>query len=339
MNFCGDKARMSCANDGARGILYQAGMADPDAAATARFRADLDRLGPGAERPFGVAVSGGPDSLALLLLANAAFPRLIHAATVDHGLRAESADEAETVAAICARMGVPHAILSAEMTATSNVQAAARARRYDLLAGWAEENGLACILTAHHLDDQAETLLMRLLRGSGLAGLAGIRATQDRPVPVLRPLLGWRRAELEAIVLAAGIEPVRDPSNADDRYDRARLRKRLAETSWIDPAPLARSAAALAEAEEALGWVERMLWQERVAAAGDGFSLDPIGLPAELRRRLVLGVLAAIGGPAPRGDEVARLIATLEAGGTATLSAAKCVGGARWRFVPAPPRR
>src|SRR5436190_1867521 len=204
MNFCGDKARMSCANDGARGILYQAGMADPDAAATARFRADLDRLGLGAARPFGVAVSGGPDSLALLLLANAAFPGLIHAATVDHGLRAESADEAETVAAICARMGVPHAILSAGMVATSNVQAAARARRYDLLAWWAEENGLACILTAHHLDDQAETLLMRLLRGSGLAGLAGIRARQDRPVPVLRPLLGWRRAELEVIVLAAG---------------------------------------------------------------------------------------------------------------------------------------
>jgi tRNA(Ile)-lysidine synthase len=314
-------------------------MADPDAAATTRFRADFERLGAGAVRPFGVAVSGGPDSLALLLLANAAFPGLVHAATVDHGLRSESRDEAEMVAGLCARMGVPHAILSAGMTATSNVQAAARARRYDLLADWAEERGLASILTAHHLDDQAETLLLRLLRGSGLAGLAGIRARQDGPVPVLRPLLGWRRAELAAVVEGAGIAPVLDPSNEDERFDRARLRKRLAGADWIDPAPLARSAAALAEAEEALGWVVGALWRERVVAAGDGFSLDPAGLPAELRRRLVLGVLAAIGGPSPRGEEVTRLIATLEAGGTATLSGAKCAGGARWRFAPAPPRR
>jgi tRNA(Ile)-lysidine synthase len=338
MNFCGDKERIAAAHDGRRAILYRRAMADIDAAALSRFRADLDRLG-GARGLLGVAVSGGPDSLALLLLARAALPGRVQAATVDHGLRGGSADEAAMVARVCARLGVPHATLAARMTGSANIQAAARERRYAMLEEWAEAAGLAFILTAHHLDDQAETLLMRLQRGSGLAGLAGIRAVRRSSVPIIRPLLGWRRGELAAIVEQAGLEPAADPSNRDERFDRARLRRRLAETDWIDPVPLARSAAALAEAEEALAWAARRLWEHRVAAEGEGFSLDPEGLPAELRRRLVIAVLAAIGGPAPRGEEVARLIAALEAGGTATLAGAKCSGGARWRFVPAPPRR
>ncbi|HYJ52021.1 MAG TPA: tRNA lysidine(34) synthetase TilS [Allosphingosinicella sp.] len=314
-------------------------MIETDPAATARFSADLERLDADPRGRIGIAVSGGPDSLALLLLAQAAGRGRVHAATVDHGLRAESGGEAAMVAEVCARLGVPHTILEAQMTDAANIQAAARARRYALLGEWAEGAGLACILTAHHLDDQAETLMMRLLRGSGLAGLAGIRAVQPSPVPVLRPLLGWRHAELAAIVEAAGLEPVEDPSNADERFDRARLRRRLAEAGWIDPVPLARSAAALAEAEEALAWAAQRLWTERVTAEDEGFSLDPAGLPDELRRRLVLAVLTAIGGSVPRGAEVMRLIATLEAGGTATLAGAKCSGGERWRFVPAPPRR
>jgi tRNA(Ile)-lysidine synthase len=326
-------------NDCGRALDYQAGMAVPDAAAVDRFRADLDRLGADVRGPIGVAVSGGPDSLALLMLAHVALPGLVHAATVDHGLRTEGRDEAAMVEKLCARLGVPHATLAAEMTVTSNIQAAARERRYALLAGWAADKSLTCILTAHHLDDQAETLMMRLQRGSGLAGLAGIRATQASPVPVLRPLLGWRRAELAAIVEQAGLEPVSDPSNEDERFDRARLRRRLAETRWIDPESLARSAAALAEAEEALRWAVERLWEERVEAENGGFSLDPAGLPGELKRRLVLAMLSKIGGPAPRGAEVMRLIAALEAGGTATLSGAKCAGGPRWRFVPAPARR
>jgi tRNA(Ile)-lysidine synthase len=339
MNFRGDKGRIASEMTADPRSTIKAVMADPDAVAVARFRADLERLGGGARAPVGVAVSGGPDSLALLLLANAAFPGLVHAATVDHGLRPESGGEAAMVAQVCAGLGVPHAILAAGMTATANIQAQARERRYALLAEWAARNGMACILTAHHLDDQAETLLMRLMRGSGLAGLAGIRAAQRSSVPILRPLLGWRRAELAAIVGEAGLDAADDPSNADERFDRARLRRHLAESEWIDPVPVARSAAALAEAEDALAWTAQRLWDERVAADGPGFSLDPTGLPAELRRRLVLAILAAIGGPAPRGEEVARLIAALEAGGTATLAGAKCGGGERWRFAPAPPRR
>ena len=298
----------------------------------ARFRADLEALTGAAPTRLGLAVSGGPDSLALLLLAHAAYPGRVHAATVDHGLRPESAAEAAFVAGLCGELGVPHVILAANMTDKVNVQAAARARRYALLGRWAGEIEAGCLLTAHHLDDQAETLVMRLLRGSGLAGLAGIRAVNP---PLVRPLLGWRRDELAAVVRAAGVDPVADPSNQDERFDRARIRRRLAEAQWLDPAPLARSAAALAEAEEALEWAVERLWRERV----DGLTLDPAGLPAELRRRLVLRLLATIGGPPPRGEEVGRLLATLDGGGTATLAGVKCVGGTRWRFAPAPPRR
>jgi len=302
----------------------------------ARFRADLEALTGGAPERLGLAVSGGPDSLALLLLANAACPGRVHAATVDHGLRPESAAEAAFVASICGGRGIPHATLHGGMTETSSIQAAARARRYALLAQWTGEIGAPFLATAHHLDDQAETLVMRLARGSGLSGLSGIRAVSGA---VVRPLLGWRRQELAAVVREAGVDPVADPSNADDRFDRVRVRRRLAETDWLDPAPLARSAGALAEANEAMEWMVERLWRERVDAAPDGFRLDPCGLPVELQRRLVLAVLAAMGRGAPRGEAVTHLLGTLGTGGTATLAGVKCLGGASWRFTPAPPRR
>jgi tRNA(Ile)-lysidine synthase len=205
-----------------------------------------------------------------------------------------------------------------------------------LLTQWLDDIGADHLATAHHLDDQAETLLMRLLRGSGLSGLAAIRAVN---APIVRPLLGWRRRELLRLVSAAGIAPVCDPSNEDERFDRVAIRRRLAECDWLDPEPLAASAAALAQADESIRWVVERLRSERITATPDGFSFDPAGLPAELRRRLILAVLASMGRPAPRGDDVTRLLATLEAGGTATLAGVKCAGGGSWRFSPAPPRR
>ena len=305
-------------------------------AQVARFRADLEALTGGPPERLGLAVSGGPDSLALLLLAGAAYPGRVQAATVDHGLRLEGAAEAACVASLCAAMDVPHATLRAGMTAASNIQAAARECRYALLTSWLGEIGAAFLATAHHLDDQAETLVMRLARGAGLAGLSGIRAFNP---PLVRPLLGWRREELAALVREAGIEPAEDPSNKDERFDRVRVRVHLAEAGWLPPGPLARSAAALAEAEEAMQWMAARLWEERIARRGDGFAFDPAGLPAELRRRLVLSILAAIGGGTPRGDEATRLLAALAAGATVTLAGVKCAGGPLWRFTPAPPRR
>lgn len=301
-----------------------------------RFRADLEALTGGAPKRLGVAVSGGPDSLALLLLANAAFPGRVEAATVDHGLRPESGAEAAFVAGVCAARFIPHETLRAGMTEVSNIQAAARARRYALLKEWIARLGAPFVATAHHLDDQAETLIMRLLRGSGLSGLSGIRAITP---PVVRPLLGWRRAELAAIVEAAGIAPIADPSNADRRFDRVRIRGYVASAAWLEPGPLARSARGLAEANEALDWVVGRLRQERVSATSEGFALDPDGLPAELRRRLVLAILAAMGRAAPRGEDLTRLLLKLGAGGTATLAGIKCAGGGLWHFSIAPPRR
>ena len=314
----------------------------PDPDVVARFRADLAALGVDATEVPGVAVSGGPDSLALLLLAATARPGAVHAATVDHGLRPESAAEAAFVAGICARLGVPHATLRADAPIAGNVQSGARALRYRLLGAWARETGVARLLTAHHADDQAETLLMRLLRGSGVGGLAGVRArAKIDGIAVIRPLLGWRRAELAAIVAGAGLAAIDDSSNADPRFDRARLRGHLAAADWLDPPALARSAAALAEAEEALGWATARLHAERARAEGSVLRIDMRDLPAELRRRLILRAMAALAPDAvPRGAEIDRLMAALAAGGTATLAGVKCSAeGESWRFAPAPPRR
>lgn len=309
--------------------------------ALARFRADVAALtGPAPER-IGVAVSGGPDSLALLLLAQAAFPGRVHAATVDHKLRPESAAEAAFVAGICAGLEVPHATLPADEPIAGNIQSAARILRYRLLGRWARAQGLAFILTAHHQDDQAETLLMRLQRGAGLAGLAGIRPRAEiEGLAIVRPLLGWTRAELGALVAAAGLQAVRDPSNEDESYDRARMRRRLAEAGWIDAAALARSAGALAEADAALDWSVERLVAERVATAQSGLTFDARDVPAELRRRLLLRLLASlVPADPPRGDAVQRLLAILEAGGAATLAGVKCEGGPLWRLTPELPRR
>ena len=300
----------------------------------ARFETSLETLGIPIDVPLGVAVSGGPDSLALLLLAAAARPGRVLAATVDHGLRPEAAAEAESVAAICVRLGVPHEIL--RVTVEGSVQAGARAARYRALADWCGRHDLAWLATAHHADDQAETLLMRLARGAGLAGLAGVRARRplnDRAT-LIRPLLGWRKAELEAIVAHAGLPAVIDPSNTNPAYDRTAARTLLADTPWLDANRLAASAAWLAEAEAALQWATDRAFGERVS----GESLDPAGLPPEIVRRLVLRIFAAFG-ETPRGPELTRLIAALHEGRAATLGTVKATPGARWTFAAAPPRR
>ena len=311
-----------------------------------RFRLDLEAVAGADPGRIAVAVSGGPDSLALLLLAEAACPGRVAAATVDHGLRPESAAEAESVARLCGLIGVPHRTLAVRVEPSGEgLQAAARAARYAALAAWMDEAGLGLLLTAHHADDQAETLLMRLNRGSGVAGLAGVRA--DGAVPgtggrlrLCRPLLGWRRSELQAVVAAAGIEAAADPGNTDERFDRARLRARLGAAEWLDPAALARSAALLAEAEAALDWAAGPLFAERVDVTEGAAALRPNGLPPELLRRLVLRCLRRIAPEAaPRGEALAGFIGTLERGGTATLSDVKGVGGETWRFERAPPRR
>ena len=167
-----------------------------------RFRRDLAAIwkrASASDARLGLAVSGGGDSLALLLLAHAALPGRIAVATVDHGLRPENGTEAAVVAALCERLGVPPETLPVRLD-PGNMQDRARTARYAALVQWCGENGLGALATAHQLDDQAETLVMRLNRGSGLAGLAGVRARgalDEAGLPVLRPLLGLRRKEGE----------------------------------------------------------------------------------------------------------------------------------------------
>lgn len=310
-------------------------------AAVVRFAHDLIGLIGDAEQRVLVALSGGADSVALLLLAHAALGDRCAAATVDHGLRAEGADEARFAAGLCARLGIPHAILSGPLPArvggSANVSARARALRYDLLTAKAERTGAAWIATAHHADDQIETAIMRLNRGSGVGGLASIRTTGWR---VVRPLIGWRRAELAALVDAAGIVPVDDPTNRDARYDRARLRQALAGVDWLDAGGIAASTAALAEADEALAWTTQRLLAERTVESGDRVTLDPAGLPAELLRRLVRACIVRIDpAAAPRGAEIGRLIAELFSDRPAMLGDVLVRPGATWSFAPAPPRR
>lgn len=311
-----------------------------------RFRADLDALSARDER-IGVAVSGGPDSMALLLLATAARPGLVEAATIDHALRPESRGEAEMVAAVCERLGVPHEILTAEWAEppATALQERARAERYRLLARWAADRNLGAVAAAHHLDDQAETLVMRLARGAGVGGLAGMRRRAFMPgsdVPLIRPLLSWRRSELEQLCLTEGVQAVADPSNADEQFERVRVRRALEKAEWLDSESLAASAAHLAEADAALRWTSDQEWSRAVSAGRSEIVYRPDSAPAEIRRRIVTRALAEMateGGSAGlRGRELDRLLAELEKGGQATLRGVLCSGGEEWRFVPAPRR-
>ena len=235
-----------------------------------RFRADLAALYDVNGEKLGIAYSGGPDSLALLLLAEAAFPGRVEAATVDHGLRSESADEARIAAEQCEHLGVRHEVLRVEV-ATGNLQSEARKARYAALEGWAVRRGLGIVLTAHHADDQAETFLMRANRGSGLFGLAGVRPstpTDIAGVIVARPLLAWRRSTLESIAQESGRKFVTDPSNEDIRFDRVAMRKALAADRFLASDALARSAGLLAAMEDDILGLIGEDWED--AGWGDG---------------------------------------------------------------------
>jgi len=186
-------------------------------------------LGALPEAPLGVAVSGGGDSVALLLLLHRAGHR-VRVATVNHQLRPEAAAEAEMVVQLCAEIGVPHTVLKWECAGyTGNLQMAARQARRGLLADWARGNGLSHIVLGHTQDDQAETVLMRLARGSGVDGLAGMAATRcENGLCWHRPLLRVRRAALREYLRENNQGWVDDPGNDDPRFDRIKARQALA---------------------------------------------------------------------------------------------------------------
>jgi len=316
----------------------------PDETARARFAGTLRAVWPEADDPaaprLGIAVSGGPDSVALLLLAADALPGRIEAATVDHGLRAESAQEAALVARLCAELDVPHTTLTVTLE-PGNVQSAARQARYAALAQWAQARGLVAIATAHHADDQAETLIMRLNRASGVAGLAGVRPRgpiRGTPIGLVRPVLDWRRDDLATVVERAGVACVQDPSNGDPRFDRARLRQAMAAVDWLDVPAIAQSAAYLTEADAALSWSAELEFNGRVKRDPFGMTYRPFA-PRAIALRVVARIVVELD-VVPRGSAVARLFDALTAGQPASIGGLVVrpnAGG--WSFARAPARK
>ena len=225
-----------------------------DAALLARVMPQMEPVPQGA----GFAVSGGSDSLGMLLLLAPALQARgtrIEVVTVDHQLRPAAALEARFVGEICARHGWPHRILHWQHDGQGNLSKAAREGRYRLMADWAKARGLEAVLLGHTQDDQAETFLMRLSRGAGVDGLSAMAlARRDQGITWLRPLLGVSRAELRAVLTGLGQAWCDDPSNEDRNYERVRWRQAMADLAalGLTPEVIAQSAARLRRARSTL---------------------------------------------------------------------------------------
>jgi tRNA(Ile)-lysidine synthase len=328
-----------------------------------------------------LAISGGPDSVALMWLAARWRRALIHgprlvAVTVDHGLRAESAREAKEVKRLARSLDLPHHILRwTGAKPKTGLPAAARSARYRLLAKAAQDHGATHILTAHTRDDQAETLLMRMLRGSGMAGLAAMaRQTPRDGVVLARPFLNVSKGQLIATLAKAKVEFADDPTNRDSHFTRPRLRALMPALAAEggDARNLARLASRLARANAAVevltDGAERYLALRDIEAAGAGTRADIsnseisnfkmfdfeafAAIPEEIRVRLLQRAIDRFGheGPAELGKVEALLAALQQAGAKKprargpklkqTLAGAliSLVDG-RIRVEPAPPRR
>jgi tRNA(Ile)-lysidine synthase len=292
----------------------------------AEFAASLAALARFESRPFlAVAVSGGPDSLALAILADHwARERggRICALTVDHGLRPESGAEIRLLRGWLGARAIRHKVIawSADKPATG-IQEAARAARYALLAEWCREHGCLHLLTAHHREDQTETNLIRRNAGSGTYGLAGMSAIRElADCRILRPLLDVAKARLVALLDAERQPYVTDPSNRDPAFERSRLRV-------TDALPAGADFAALLDGIRELGHeraaherkLDRLL-AEMVVVHRAGFAvLDPdlARAPSDMAERALQAIVAAIGGkPYPaRRERLARLRGILAEGG------------------------
>lgn len=326
--------------DGAQRPVRAKDASQAAALTSAELSAALEAIGGFEARPLvAVAVSGGPDSMALLLLADRwARTRGGQAwgLTVDHGLRPESADEARTVAGWLAARGIPHAVLVwvGEKPRT-RIQETARAMRYQLLAEWCRCHGVLHLLTAHHREDQAETYLIRRRAGSGIEGLAAMPAVRELSgCRLVRPLLATPRARLAAFLAAEGQPSLQDPSNRNPAFERARIR---AERDGVGGAPLDLVTSDVRDFgrrriahEEAVG----RLIGRAVALHPAGFAmLDAhaiVTADADQAQALLARVIACIGGAAypARRERVARLAAELRA----RPDRARTLGGCR--FVP-----
>jgi tRNA(Ile)-lysidine synthase len=247
----------------------------PRALGQPEFAALLAPLGPFGERPvLAAGVSGGPDSLALALLAHdwaVARGGALLALIVDHRLRADSTNEAQTTARHLADRGIAASILTLQQPPASS--AAARAARLAALEGACTQAAIPFLLLAQHRADQAETVLWRGLRGSAALGLAGMPARRETArVAILRPLLGVPPARLRTTCRAAGLQHATDPTNRDPAYARPRLRALLADRDGTGA-----GIGALAGAAGALGAARAAREQAAAALLGRAASIRPQG--------------------------------------------------------------
>lgn len=300
----------------------------------AKVHRKLDQFAKNGASAFGIALSGGGDSTALMHLAHewaartgtpeGLGTRRLMAATVDHGLRPEARAEALAAGRAAQALGIPHQVLEWRRVGVGgNLMAQARQARLQLLSDWARAQGLDGVLLGHNLDDQAETLLMRLGRGAGVDGLSGM-AVRRRAMGVLwlRPMLEVGRDALRDWLGARGISWVDDPSNDNSDYDRVRLRKAFAGLG-LPAEGFASAAANLAQAQEALQIFADHACQGALTRAGSLQLPLPAfaAAPFEIRRRILVAGLRWISGApyAPRRENLQNALAAIEAERRTTL--------------------
>ena len=305
---------------------------------------DLNHLFAGipAAAPVALAVSGGADSTALMLLAfrwAAAHPSSpqLFVLTVDHGLRPEAAQEAAQVQAQAESIGLPHRTLRwTGPKPDANLQEAARDARYRLLAQAAIDAGAATLLTAHTLDDQAETLLLALARGSGLYGLAAMpRQRPLGPLQLVRPLLAIPKSRLITTLRAANWVWSEDPGNSSDRYARSRLRKEMPALArlGLTPARLAETARSMARAAAAIDHnVDAILATALTRHSPSLLQLTPapwLAAPEEVRLRLIARLIREVSREphGPRFDRLQRLMQACVAATRANSPLRRTLGG------------
>ncbi|ABS63739.1 tRNA(Ile)-lysidine synthetase [Parvibaculum lavamentivorans DS-1] len=308
----------------------------------AEFSTRLSVLKP--SKKIAIAFSGGPDSLALLILAAEWAKKRrgisLVAFTVDHGLRAASAAEAKAAARLSDELGVPHRTLKWRgVKPAKGIQAAARDARYALLLAACRSFGAGDLLVAHHLEDQAETFLLRLARGSGVDGLAAMPrarplSDEEPAVRLLRPLIDLPRSRLLATVARAGLTAIHDPSNENERFDRVKARKALALLAplGLDAARLARTAEHMARARLALEDETAALLRTHAVLSSFGHveinMAAFLAAPAEIGLR-VLGALCRIVGGGGYGPRMEGLEEVYQAAGTGTLGKGRTLHGVK----------
>jgi tRNA(Ile)-lysidine synthase len=299
-----------------------------------------------AARGIVLGVSGGPDSVALMLLAaewarGRAIRPPLHVATVDHGLRKDSRGEAEMVARWAAGLALPHALLVWDgVKPKSRIQERAREARYELLFEYAARIGADHVMTAHHADDQAETILFRLLRGTGVSGLSGMASSSERSGLVLaRPLLAVAKADLAALCESRAHPFFDDPSNNDPAYARTRMRRLggLLADEGLGRAALLRLGRRAARADAALA-AHACAVRAGLAARREegGFNADISALanePEEILLRFLTDELKLISGGKPlRLDRLEALAPRLGQALRAGIACSATLGGAALRL-------